>query len=167
MVIELDTTVLLIDADVIRPRLTEIFNLRNEPGLVDILLDEDKEPSDVIVSTDIENLRILPAGRGHLHSTELLSSARMRRLTLDLVRRYTDRVIILDSPPLLAATESRVLSDLAGQILVVVEAGKTTKHAIKEAVETLDKNKAIGMVLNKGNQMFRRGYYYGSYGSTR
>lgn len=167
MVIELDTTVLLIDADVIRATLTGIFNLRSEPGLVDLLLDEDLEPSDVIVSTDIENLRILPAGRGHQHSTELLSSERMRQLTLDLAQRYKDRVIILDSPPLLAATESRVLSDLAGQILIVVEFGKTPQHAIKEVIETLDKDKVIGMILNKGNRMFRRGYYYGSYGSAR
>lgn len=167
MAIELDTTSLLIDADVVRPALTGVFNLRNMPGLIDLLLDEDMDPSDVIVTTDIEGLRILPAGRGHLHSTELLSSMRMRRIALDLARRYSDRVIIMDSPPLLSATESRVLSDLAGQILLVVEAGKTSQSAIREALEALDRNKPIGMVLNKSSQMFRRGYYYGSYGTTR
>ena len=163
MAIELDTTVLLMDADVIRRTLTQMFNLGNEPGLIDVLVDRDKDLSDVIIPTDIDKLRLLPAGRTHPNSTELLSSSQMRKLAHDLAKRYPDRVVLFDAPPLLATTEGRALADLAGQVLVVVEAGRTTQAAVTEAVATLDKNKAIGMVLNKSSHMFKRDYYYGAY----
>jgi len=164
MAIELDTTVLLLDADVIRRTMTHMFNLQNEPGLIDVLLDKKKDLSEVIIPTDIDKLRLMPAGRTHPNSTELLSSSQMKKLALDLAKRYPDRVVLFDAPPLLAATEGRALADLAGQILIVVEAGKTTQNAIKEVVSSLDKNKAIGMVLNKSTHMFKRDYYYGAYG---
>jgi len=165
MAIELDTTVLLMDTDVVRRTLTHTFNLENEAGLIDVLLDKEKDLSEVIIPTDIDKLRLVPAGRTHKNSTELLSSGQMKKLALDLARRYPDRVVLWDAPPLLATTEGRALADLAGQILVVVEAGKTTQNSIKDAVSTLDKNKAIGMVLNKSSHMFKRDYYYGAYGS--
>ncbi len=165
MAIELDTTVLLVDTDVVRRTLTHTFNLQNEAGLIDVLLDKEKDLSDVIIPTDIDKLRLMPAGRTHKNSTELLSSGQMKKLARDLARRYPDRVVLWDAPPLLATTEGRALADLAGQILVVVEAGKTTQNAIKEAVATLDKDKAIGIVLNKSSHMFKRDYYYGAYGS--
>jgi len=165
MAIELDTTVLLVDTDVVRRTLTHTFNLQDEAGLIDVLLDREKDLSDVIISTDIDKLRLMPAGRTHENSTELLSSGQMKKLVHDLAKRYPDRVVLWDAPPLLATTEGRALADLAGQILVVVEAGKITQNALKEAVSMLDKDKAIGIVLNKSSHMFKRDYYYGAYGS--
>ena len=165
MAIELDTTVLLVDTDVVRRTLTHMFNLQDEPGLIDVLLDKEKDLSDVIIPTDIDKLRLMPAGRTHKNSTELLSSSQMKKLAFDLAKRYPDRVVLWDAPPLLATTEGRALADLAGQILVVVESGKTTQNAIKDAVSTLDRDKAIGFVLNKSTHMFKRDYYYGAYGT--
>jgi Mrp family chromosome partitioning ATPase len=78
--------------------------------------------------------------------------------------RYSDRIILFDAPPLLATTEAAVLAHLVGQILLVVEAGKTPESVIKESISLLDKDKVIGTVLNKSRRSFGGGYYGGYYG---
>ncbi len=164
---EFDNTVLLIDADVARPAVTAYFNIETGPGLVDYLTGDHPDLSQLLIRTDIPKLTLLPAGRRHQHSTELLASENMRNLVRELSQRYSDRIIIFDSPPLLATTEASVLASLMGQIVVVVESEKTTQDALKEALSLLDANKSINLVLNKSRQPFGADYYgayYGSYG---
>ncbi|MDH5545609.1 MAG: XrtA-associated tyrosine autokinase [Gammaproteobacteria bacterium] len=160
---ELDRKVLLIDADVAKPSAMKYLGLDTDVGLVDYLLDDDLELSDVLLNTNVENLRLLPAGRLHSHATEVLASESMYNLTMELSERYPDRVVIFDSPPLLATSEARVLAGLMGQILVVVESVKTAEPVIKEALSYLNTDQqTVGLVLNK----FRgksSGNYYGSY----
>jgi exopolysaccharide/PEP-CTERM locus tyrosine autokinase len=160
---EKDTTVLLVDSDVIKPSLTRLLGLEDNAGLIDVLLEPDLELADVIVSTNVPKLRVLPAGRTHVHSTELLASEQMRRMVSELSQRYPDRVVLFDAPPLLATSEASVLAQLMGQIQLVVEAGKTPLSAVKDAVSQLDESKIIGMILNKSGQAFGSGYYYGGY----
>ena len=114
--------------------------------------------------TDIEKLSILPAGTGHRRATELLASERMRALLEEMATRYHDRVIIFDSPPLLAASEAGVLASHMGQIVMVVEAGKTTEHDLKDALRRIESCDIVGVVLNKGRAP-NAGYYYGAYGA--
>ena len=84
-----------------------------------------------------------------------------------MATRYPDRIIIFDSPPLLVTTESRVLASYMGQIVMVVEAGKTPREAVREALATIAANEIIGLVLNKAEKMETTGYYQGyGYGST-
>lgn len=166
---EMDHTVLLIDADVARPSVTSYFGIDTGPGLVDYLLGEQPDLSTLLIKTDIPKLTLLPAGKRHHHSTELLASESMRNLLEELSIRYPDRVIIFDSPPLLVTSEASVLASLVGQIVIVVESEKTTQTALKEALSLLDPDKSIGLVLNKSRQPFGSEYgtYYGYYGHEK
>ncbi len=160
---ELDNTCLLVDADVARPSVMKTLGIqdRDYKGLVDYLVDKSIDLSDVLLRTNVPKLTMLPSGRTDVHATELLSSENMHRLVQELSERYHDRVIIFDSPPLLATSESRVLASLMGQVVLVVEALKTQQSAIKQALEFLDKSKYIGLVLNKGRSKSGHGYGYG------
>jgi receptor protein-tyrosine kinase len=82
----------------------------------------------------------------------------------ELATRYADRMVILDSPPLLVTSEAQVLATQVGQIALVVESGKTTSQEIEEALELLDRNKAINFILNKSLYSQTSGYYSGGYG---
>jgi protein-tyrosine kinase len=159
----------LIDADVARPAATSYFGIDTGPGLVDYLLGEQPDLSSLLIKTDIPKLTLLPAGKRHHHSTELLASEGMRSLLEELSMRYPDRVIIFDSPPLLVTTEASVLAGLVGQIVIVVECEKTTQSALKETLALLDPDKSIGLVLNKSRQTFGSEYgtYYGYYGHNK
>jgi protein-tyrosine kinase len=164
MAMEMDTTVLLVDGDVVRPALTQAMGLEDAPGLIDVL-DGKMALKDVIVRTDVPKLWVLPAGQAHGQSAELLASGRMREISKELAARYSDRVVLFDSPPVLATSHAGAISRLAGQILMVVEAGKTPQSAIKEAVSHFDSGKIIGMALNKSPQPARGSYYGGLYGA--
>lgn len=159
MAMELDRTVLLIDADVAKPSFGRVFDLDVGAGLIEVLLGE-ANVEDVILTTNVPELRLMPAGRRHAHSVELLASEHMRRLTRELSERYEDRVIIFDSPPLLATTEAAVLASLMSQIVVIVEANKTPHYILQESLSLLDRSKYIGLVLNKARSGSRSGYYY-------
>jgi exopolysaccharide/PEP-CTERM locus tyrosine autokinase len=160
---EMDKTVLLVDADVAKPDVTARLGIQVESGLIDVLLDEGLTLQDVLLKTDIPKLTLLPSGRRHAHATELLASERMRQLALEISTRYHDRVVIFDSPPLLLTNEARVLASLMGQVVVVVEEFRTPQHVVKEAVEMLSTNEIVGIVLNKG-MPDNSDYYYGGYG---
>lgn len=164
MAMELDSTVLLVDADVVKPALSRTLGLDNRPGLTDVLIDSKVDLSDVIVGTDLPKLKVIPAGRTHSHSTELLASEQMQRIANELSQRYPDRIILLDTPPLLVTSQASVLTHLVGQILLVVEAGRTPHSAVTEAVSLLDSSKVIGVTLNKGGRSLSRDYYGGYYG---
>lgn len=166
MAMELDHTVLLIDADVARPALMRYLGVAAERGLTDYLLNENLELADLLLKTNVPELTLLSAGSLQAHATELLASQNMRRLIDELSKRYHDRVVILDTPPLLATSEASVLANLAGQIVVVVEAERTPQTNLNEALSLLDRSKKpVGLVLNKSRrarQADAYGYYYHS-----
>jgi receptor protein-tyrosine kinase len=161
---EMDRTVLLVDADVARPSITTALGIKaeTEKGLMDVLLDRRIELTDVLCKTDIGKLSVLPAGTRHARATEVLASDRMRELLEEMAERYQDRVIIFDSPPLLAASEACALASRMGQILVVVEAGRTTERALKDALSRIESSNVLGVLLNKGGAPGAG--YYGGYG---
>jgi receptor protein-tyrosine kinase len=160
---EMDKTVLLIDADVAKPDVTARLGVEAEKGLIDVLLDDGLTLPDVLLRTDVPKLTLLPSGSRHVHSTELLASERMRQLTLELSNRYSDRIVIFDSPPLLLTSEARVLASLMGQVVLVTEESRTPQHAVKEAVDLLGDNEIVGIVMNKGAKR-TDGDGYGGYG---
>jgi Mrp family chromosome partitioning ATPase len=140
--------------------------MESAKGLVDYLLDDSLDIPDVMMKTNVPNLRFIPAGKRHIHSTELLTSESMKQLTEELATRYPDRVVIFDSPPLLATSEATVVAELVGQIVMVIEAEKTSKEEVKEALSLIGDNKILGLVLNKSRGSFGTDYYgyYGQYG---
>lgn len=165
---ELDRTVLLVDADVAKPRLPEYLGFRAEHGLLDILRQSSHDLSKAILRTSIANLAILPAGRTYARATELLASEAMYRLIDDLANRYPDRIVVFDSPPLLSTSESSVLASHMGQIAMVVEVDKTPKTAVREALSRIEGAcDVVGMILNKSTGRRADGYYgyygYGGY----
>jgi len=161
--LEMDRTVLLIDADVAKPSLPQVLGLKAERGFMDVLREPRIDLADVLWNTDIGKLTLLPAGTAPQHATELLASEAMRVFLREIAERYHDRIIIFDSPPLLAASEAGVLASQMGQIVMVVEAGKTSEAVLKVALDRIDTGKVTGLLLNKGESR-GRDYDYGGYG---
>lgn len=161
---EKDLNVLLVDADVAKPDIMNTVGAKGGKGLIDVIGDDSIDLSECIVKTDIKNLSILPAGKKHSFTTELLASEKMGKLIDELAQRYHDRVIVIDSPPVLASSASSVLAMHVGQILFIVEADRTSEEEVKEALQLVKNCKNINMILNKaqihtGNKRF--GSYYG------
>jgi protein-tyrosine kinase len=160
---ELDCTVMLVDADVERPSVMKVLGLPAGPGLMDLLLDESSDLSDMLLKTNIEKLTLLPSGTPHPRATELLASEAMARLLDGMATRYADRIIVFDSPPLLLATESRVLASHMGQIVVVVQAEKTRQADVVQALATVEHCPVKSVLLNQARTASdaRYGYGYG------
>lgn len=160
---ELDNRVLLVDADVARPSILNLLGLPPAKGLMDVLLDEDVRLQDVMLRTNVEKLTLLPAGMPHKNATELLASGAMRALLVELAHRYSDRIIIFDSPPLMVTTEAPTLAQSMGQLVMVVEAGRTTHTMVKQALAKVQGCPVKMLVLNKARYARTDGYY-GYYG---
>ena len=165
---ERDKQVLLIDADVARPSISKVLGIQPRSGLIEYLDNQDILFSDVLLDTNVPGLRIVPAGKTHKHSTELLSSNKMALLVEELSSRYPDRIIIFDSPPLLAATQGEILAKLVGQIVLVVEAERTLQSMVMESVSKLSACDVVLAVFNKTKRnadgaFYGYGYGYGNY----
>ena len=163
---ERDHTVLLVDCDVTRQGASQLFGIADRIGLVDVIENDAIAIGDALLRTDIAELSVLGAGRQHEYVTELLASQRMTALVDEMASRYDDRVIIFDAPPLLPTPQTQVLAALPGQIVFVIEAGKTPQAVVEQAVELIPDDKATGVVMNKSEGLSgHSGYYYGYYGS--
>ena len=162
---ELDSRVLLVDGDVANPALLPLLGLRESSGLMDVLVNPGVQLADVMLRTNVERLSILPAGKHHRRATELLSSEAMTRMIDEMATRYPDRIVLWDAPPLLPTTESRVLAGHMGQIVVVVEADRTTHHSVKSALALLEDHPVVMAMLNKARRT-DVGSYYGYYGNN-
>lgn len=161
---EQDRTVLLVDADVTKANAALELGINDDsPGLIDYLEGAEKDLSNVLIQTSIPKLKVLPAGHLHENATELLASENMKRLMQELSDRYSDRVIVFDSPPLLITTEAAVLANLVGQVVFVVASEQSSKEAVEDAIEYIGNDKIIGLLLNKVRKspLSKIGYGYG------
>jgi protein-tyrosine kinase len=162
MAMEVDTSVLLVDADVVRPAVLERLGLPPTRGFMDVLTDDSLDLGDVMLRTNVPKLTILPAGTRNVMATEILASGAMERMLTELATRYPDRIVILDAPPLLLSTESRVLASRVGQVLMVVDSTRTTTAKVAAAFEAVESCPLVMSVLNKCPEPSRRyGYDYG------
>jgi len=164
MAAERDIEVLLIDADFAKPDVLERIGLEDGPGLLDALADPTIDLESCVIATDVPHLSVLPAGAKSRSDTELLASDRTTQVLAGLLAADIRRVIIFDSPPVLAASPASVLALHAGQAMLVVRADKTSDGDLREAVALLDGCKNIQLVLNSvvfatGGTRF--GSYYG------
>lgn len=159
MAMELDHTVLLIDADFARPSILQRLGLPPQKGLMDVLVGEVPDLSDVMLRTNVEKLAILPAGMPHQRATELIASEAMNRMLDQMARRYSERIIVFDSPPLLPTTEARVLATHMGQVVIVVESDRTTHAAVRQALSTIEACPVKLLVLNKTSERSREDLY--------
>ena len=162
---ERDHTVLLVDADVAKPHISEMFGAVDELGLLDVLENSELSVQSLILSTDVDNLSVLPAGKPRSNSTELLASSAMESLCAVLAGLSPGQIVIFDSPPLLQTSEAKILAGLAGQVVIVVRAEETSQAAVIGALASLDEGKAVSLVLNqirKGFSDYQYSYGYGS-----
>jgi protein-tyrosine kinase len=146
---EVDHSVLLVDADVVRPAVLERCGVPPARGLMDVLRNPGLDLADVMLKTNVPKLSILPAGSLMKQSTEMLASGAMDRLLDELAQTYSDRIVIFDAPPLLPTTESRVLASRMGQVLMVVEANRTEQSRVAQAFAALETCPVVMSVLNK------------------
>jgi receptor protein-tyrosine kinase len=157
---EIDHAAMLIDGDVLRPSIFARLNLEPQTGLMDALVDAKVRVTDLLVGSNVPKLTLLAAGTAQDRAEELLASAAMDSLLDELSERFHDRVIIIDSPPLLMTTESRALAERAGQVVLVVEADRTPREQVARAMETLSNCPIVLSVLNK-SRAIESDYVYG------
>jgi exopolysaccharide/PEP-CTERM locus tyrosine autokinase len=164
---EKDSFVVLVDGDTPKPHVSRIFGVEHQPGLLDLLADSSLDVFDLIQPTDCRGLSILPVGTRSDNATELLSSSRMKQIGEQIIQRSPRCIALFDSPPLLASSESQALVSAMGQVVLVVRAGQTPRHAVVDAVESLGEHVRVSIVLNQGRRGISEGQYgynYGSYG---
>lgn len=168
LAVETDHDVLLIDADIAKPSVIAALGLEDGPGLMDALADPHLPLGDCLIQTDIPGLKVMPAGTGHTHDTELLASARTEALLTQLEAGAPGRILILDSPPVLAASPAAVLAGHVGQLIMVVRADETLESALRDAIGLMGACPHIQLLLNgvkfsPGGRRF--GTYYGQGGA--
>jgi len=171
----LEQHALLVDADLRRPSLAGIFGLANEKGLANHL-QEKTDLSSLIQKTGLQKLSIIPSGPPPVNPAELLDTEKMAGMIAELSSRYPDRVVIIDSPPMLVASETFTLAQHVDGIVLVIRWGYSRRQELKKFVETIGREKIVGTVFNafpisiiesKQNGYYQ-GYhnYYTSYRST-
>jgi succinoglycan biosynthesis transport protein ExoP len=163
--------VLLIDTDLRRPRLHKSLGVSKQRGLTNLILG-DAAMDDVIKSTDIPNLFVLPCGPRPPNPVELLLTARFKEVLTQLEAKFD--YILLDSPPVLAVTDAVVLSRISSGVMLIAQAGKTTRDEIQVAARQFRDVDAriLGLIMNDMDMTKKRyGYYYyysyGAYGDAR
>lgn len=146
---EFDHTVLLVDMDLRAPTCHRMFGLSGRPkGVVDCLL-HNVSFSDVVIHTNLGRLSLLPAGSAMDESpSELFTSNRMIDFLAEIKHRYPDRIIILDTVPLLPFAESRALSRIVDGVLLVVRENVTSKAHLEATMHALDGAPLLGVVYN-------------------
>ena len=161
---ERDFGAVLVDADVLKPNISRALGLENRVGLIDFLLNPEIGLEDVLVGTNLQDIVVVPAGQQHGEATELLASRRMKEFISRMSERFPGRAIIVDTPPLLVTNEAQVLAEHMGQIVLVIEAGKSTHNVVLEALNSLNRDKPINAILNKARDNAFDQYGGGGYG---
>ena len=160
-----DNSVLLVDADVLRPSVLARLGLDDCPGLTDLMVNPKLSLPDVVLATNVPKLSLLPPGSMSEKASELIASSAMEDLLTQLSARYPDRIIVVDGPPLLVTTVARALAPKVGQVVMVVESARTTSTAVAESFAALEACPHVSAVLNKYVSRSRGpGYGYGYYG---
>jgi capsular exopolysaccharide synthesis family protein len=160
---EEDRRVILVDGDIAKAHLTDVFGLRERPGITEFLSQPSLTLADVLVATSIERLYLIPAGKFVAHVSELLSSGRMFQLLQELTDSGPGVVVLLDTSPVMATNEAQVLSRVVPQIVLVVRADDTPQSAVLEACNILGREKTSA-VLNQAHGWIEGDAYNAGYG---
>jgi polysaccharide biosynthesis transport protein len=153
--------VLLIDADMRRPRGHEVFGISVDPGLSNLLVNAAKA-SEVVQRTETENLWVMPAGKTPPNPAELLGSKRFADLLVSLKDHFD--LVVIDTPPVMAVTDAAIVAHRASGVLFVIASDQTSRHAAQQALDQLEHARArfVGAVLNRVD-LENNGYYYARY----
>lgn len=154
---EVKQTVLLVDTDLRNPTIHHYLGCDGQKGLRDYLL-ADEPLAKLLINPGLAKMVILAAGKRLSGSTEILGSPKMEKLVEEMKRRYPERYVIFDCPPLLTSPDALIFSSYVDGIILVVEAGRTPKDQISKAIELLDGKNIIGLVMNCVRES-RQAYY--------
>lgn len=138
---------LMIDCDLRRPSLASLFGQADEQGLADYL-EYGEELPQLIRKTGMNKLSLIASGQPPANPSELLGSERLAAMVADVARRYSDRYIIFDSPPVLRAAETSVLARLVDGVVLVVREGRSRREDVRQALELVGPEKVVGVVYN-------------------
>ncbi|MEM9495616.1 MAG: chromosome partitioning ATPase [Pseudomonadota bacterium] len=155
--------ILLIDGDVQRPKVLSRFGLPQSPGLTELMRDPSIDPNALYLRASGAPLSILPQGGYIERASDLFDGPEGKAIWAALASEKSDRLVIVDAPPVLATTDAVVLAKIADEIVFVVEAGQTPESAITAALdELLDINANVSLMLNRC-LIGAGGSHYGSY----
>jgi len=155
---EVNQTVLLVDADLRKPKIDSYLGFETSVGLSDYFRKE-ISVGELLVNPGLAKMVVLPAGKPLQGSTEILGSPKMEKLVAEMKARYPDRYVIFDCPPALTVSDALVFSSYVDAVILVVEAGRTSRGQIRKAVQLLKDANILGLVMNRGDGR-PYGYYY-------
>jgi exopolysaccharide/PEP-CTERM locus tyrosine autokinase len=150
LAMEVTHTVLLVDLDLRKPSIHDYFGYQPETGLSDYLL-HNVPINQILFSPGIDRLVVLPGREAIQNSSEMLRSPKMVALVNELKHRYPDRLVVFDLPPILAADDALAFAPYTDSMLLVAEAGGTSRDDLQKALEVLKSAPVIGTVLNKAH----------------
>ena len=160
----IDEFVLLMDCDLRHPTVHSLFGFDMAHKGLSEYLSSTMPLSSVLKKTFINKLTILPGGRIPSNPLELLSSEQMRRLLHEVKLRYSDRYILIDTPPPYITSETNAIARYVDGIIIVVRYGKTRKKEVQDIIDIYGKDKILGVVQNYVKKKIGYGYGYHKYG---
>jgi len=163
---EKNCSVTLVDGDITNPQLTGILEVSEEPGLIDLLHEDQLALDAVLCKTNIPDLTILPVGSSRTDAPELLDSRSMEVRMRQLAEISESNVVIFDTAPLLQTNDAMRITGLVGQVLIVVKADSTERQHVTDAIGLLDENQPVNCILNQikysRKDFGQYGYGYGN-----
>ena len=148
LAMEVNQTVLIVDADLRNPQVGWYFGLDVEKGLLDYL-QTDIPVADLLVNPGFDRLVVLPGKHTTSVSSEMISLPKMTSLVDELKTRYQSRIVLFDLPPLLTSDDALLFMPHFDAALLVIEDGKTTPDEVRQSLSILDQTNLVGTVLNK------------------
>ena len=162
----IDQHVLLMDCDIRRASIHSNFGFDDVAGLSEYL-SKGTSLSSLLLKTEINKLTILPGGKPPENPAELVSSNQMSKLLKEVTSKYSDRIIIIDSPPPHLTSETSVIARQVDGVLLVVKSGSTDREMVEELIEMVGKEKVLGIVLNWFDMSSMKYYGYNKYSKYR
>lgn len=140
--------VLLIDADTVRHTISAALGLARAPGLMELLERPSENFRDYVRPTSIDRLRFMAAGARHEGASDLFSFSRVGPLFAAIKATLEGHIVIVDTAPIILSSDTPVLTDAAGQVLLVVRSGTTLRDSVMGAISRLKESTPVGIVLN-------------------
>ncbi|MCB1623991.1 MAG: hypothetical protein KDI32_05355 [Pseudomonadales bacterium] len=158
--------VLLVDGDIERCQLSMLCGAVGRPGLTDLLRNPEMSPSQVVVDTNIPRFSLLPSGERIPNGPEALAGPGFARLVSWFLEAYPGRILLIDSPPVLARTEAQVLARGVGQVVFVIRADHTLRGTVQDALAQVPGGPLVRCIINQTRRSSLVGYYgeYANYG---
>ncbi len=161
LALDYEEKVLLIDADLRAPTVHRYYNLNLSPGLADYLgSNSNAGVKGMVQDTFLPSLKVLSAGKPTSFSSELLAKEKMKHVMDEIRSEYPGYQIVVDTPPVLSTPDPMVLAQRVDGILLVIRAGKTPRDYLVKAIQSLNSNKVMGIVLNGAEMGISSKYYY-------